>query len=472
MATEAQLRQRMRQLEQELAQIRRESAQLESKIRQQTDAQIRKLQQQTQQAFQRKLHETEEAYTRRIREFQEQILRESRETVRELVESSQQLQQQMQQKVVQLEECNAQLTQELKKLRDDAEKQKQTFLSAAQEASREAEAAQKLAEQTPHSFFCPMEFDIIAGHITQLPELIEQGMYQAAVSDANCLALDFKLLRIKVEQAYNEWLMAFDDYCRILSALAAQIEAFEGATVCTAKGTFTMGPKQLNFWSSGAYAPLRAQILEAYELFGSMTREQIPEYLQANAGTNRRASFDRLKQAHQWQDQLAAVINCILSERVQSDQRMWVAEQLSKELTPLNYLEEEMGFRAPSQALRSQSWYVAPEEENPMDTHILVMCLAKHNRTRLLAIPRREHGLCVANDFILLVDFYDAADRNTELQIGQTTASQLQLRIPGIRVQFVSSQDHPEQVVRSRELLGNTAPNPTEQMRHLERKYQ
>jgi len=475
MATERQLRERMRRLEEQIAQLERQNRTVHQQIAAQTEQQLRRVQTQIQEVYRRKLNETEAAYASRVRQFQEEITRQNSRQLAQLREESEQLSQKTRKAVQDLEECNRELRDELKKLREEADRQQADFLQAAREAQQQAEKAKDRAEQTPHSFFCPQEFDIIAADIQTVKDMISSGMYQAAVSEAGCVELDFKLLCIKVEQAFSEWMQAFENYRALLGMLYNQLKAFEGKVLNTCAGTFVMKPGELNFWSCGTYSDLSGKITEAYDAFYKMDREQILEYLQSQAGTNRRAIYDLLTQGRKWGDHLTAVMNCIVSERVFSDQRYVVAEKVADALEELNYWVEDMRFDPPDEC-RTQPWYTADQEENPINSHELTMLLGKGNRVRLRAIPRRQHGLATDNLFYLTVDLSSAADPCTEMQVAAEVSAYidqiLQEQNVSGTVQYIPSEDNAQKAIRERELLLSAPPSASAQMRYLERKYQ
>ena len=183
MASERELRNRMRQLEQQLAQQESQQANLRRQIEAQTQQQIADMQRRTEETFRRRMNETAEEYARRVRQFQEEILRRNEQQLRQLRQESEELNRRTRQTLKELEQCNKELREELKKLRDDASRQTAEGRRIAAEACQRAEAARTTAAQTPHDFCCPQEFEIISEHIADIEPLIKQGMYQAAISD-------------------------------------------------------------------------------------------------------------------------------------------------------------------------------------------------------------------------------------------------------------------------------------------------
>lgn len=475
MATERQLRQRMQQLEAQIARLEQQNREVQQRITAQTEEKLRRMSAQLQQTYQRRVNETAEAYAARIRQFQEEMTRKNSEQLEDLRKKSEELHQKTRRAVRELEECNQELRDELKKLRDEENRRQADYMRAAQEAQQKAEEAKVRAEQTPHSFFCPQEFDIISEDIQKVKDLISSGMYQAAVSDAMCIELDFKLLRIKVEQAFSEWMQAFDDYRALLGLLYSQLRSFESRNLNTCAGSFVMKPGELNFWSCGFYADMAEKITGAYESFYAMDREQILSYLQEQAGTNRRAIYDLITQGRKWEDQLAAVMNCIVSERVFSDQRYVVADQVADALEELNYRTERIAFDPPDECARTQPWYVASQNENPLNSHDLSLLLGKGNRVHLRSVPRRQHGLTVQNFFYLTVDLTSSADNCTESQVAQEVSGYinqiLEEQKASASVQYIPTEEDPHKALRERELLMSSSPSVSAQMRHLERKY-
>lgn len=465
----------MRDLEETLAQQRRESEQVSDRIRQETTDRILHMQQQAEAAFQRKLNETSEAYAERVRQFQEDVIRQSSEQLGQLREQAEQINRQIRQTMQELEACSQELRAQLQMMKDETRQQDRAFRQKAEQAQAEAENARLQAEATPHTFFCPQEFDIISGHIQDIRTQIDMGMYQAAVSDANCIALEFQLLRTKVEHAFTEWMRAFDDYRQILSALNQRLAQFESTAIETSEGTFRMSAGEMNFWSTGTYAPLAQQIRAAHDTFCGMDQDQILEYLRGRAGTNRRAIFDLVTQGRKWEDQLAAVINCIVSERIMSDQRLTIAQTTADFLEELNYQVAVEQFLPPRPAIARQSWYIAGPEENPLDSFDLHLLLGAQNRLKLRIVPRRQNGLAVSNEIFLSLDMRTATDSATERMIAQSNVGRItelcRQRNLNTHIQYIPSCDTPDHTIGQQERFLNTPPNPSEQIRYLERKY-
>ena len=313
-------------------------------------------------------------------------------------------------------------------------------------------------------------------HIADIEPLIKQGMYQAAISDASCIALEFELLRTKVNQAFSEWLQAFEDYRRIVRNLYAQVQAFEERQLQTTAGTFRMNPRELNFWSCGAYAPMVDTIKKAYEKFCTMNQQQVLEHLRATAGTNRRAVYDMVTQSRKWQDQLTAIMNCITCERVFSDERVTTADDISEMMEDFNGTEEVNSFQPPAAQVAQESWYAAPADENPLNSRDLHILLGEGNRIKIRFVPRRENGLAVANVMFLSVDMYSATDATTERLIAADTRSSVEALLKekklNIPIQFIPKASDPDRTICAQERLISPSPSTSAQIRYLERKYQ
>lgn len=472
MATERQLRARMAELERQLAQQRQQSAQIEAKIRAETEQKIARMKQETESLFRQKQDETVEEFTCRMRQFQEETIRQSNARIAALQQEAAEVRNKMSASLAQMEACTRELQAELDKLKQEKHKEQTLFRAQAEEAAKKVTEARQAVEPTPHSFFCPNEFDIIDGDIIQLSKLMEAGMYQAAASDANSLSLNFKLLRVKVEQAFEEWLQAFEDYRAILEQLNQRLCQFEDARIQTACGCFRMDPEELNFWSSGTYADLARRIREAYGRYGQLDREGIIRHLNSQAGSDRTAIYALLTEGRKWEDELTAVINCIVSERSLSAMRIAVCNAVEDALKTLNCSTTLYSFRAPKAAAARADWYIAPADEDPMEALELKLSQGSANYLRFVAIPRREHGLAVANEYYFTLDFPDITCPKDEQN---TAAIYLQLmqeqQVPA-SPNLVLRQEKPQQLIALKERTLNTRPNPAAQIQHLQRKYQ
>ena len=158
-----------------------------------------------------------------------------------------------------------------------------------------------------------------------------------------------------------------------------------------------------------------------------------------------------------------------------SDMRLTVSGAVAEMLENINYRAEVERFQPPRPQVSDQPWYIAPKNEDPMGSFDLHMGLQGGNRVKLRIIPRRENGLAVGNEYLLTVEFSAAADPVTEEQVAQVNLSRIrslseQMRWH-IQVTYIPSREKPEKTLQKREALHNTPPNPSEQIRYLERKY-
>jgi hypothetical protein len=467
----------MRQLEQMIAEQERQNQRIHAQITEQTQKQLQQIQQQTLAAYQRRLDETTEAYAKRIRQFQETVMRQHNAQLEQLQQEADAINRKTQKLLKELEDCNRELREELEKLRNEASSRDALSQQLAKDAQVQADEARRLANETPHEFFFPQEFEIIASHIQDIPSLIEMGMYQAAISDAGCLALEFNLLRAKVSHAFSEWMQAFEEYRALVDLLYRRLTEFEKQQIQTSAGTFSMKPRELDFWSCGSYSALSEKIAAAYNTYCNMDREKIMAYLEGQAGTNRNAIYDLITEGKKWQDHLTAVMNCILSERLFSDQRVVVAQDAQELLQQMNFQAELSCFLPPDENKPSQPWYIAPADEDPINSFDLSMTsVSSPNRIKLHIVPRRSYGLTVSNLYYLTVDLVSDTSPATERRVANEVLALLQPLLQELQVdasiQYIPSLEEPDRVIRMAEQTMSPPPSTSAQMRYLERKYQ
>ena len=473
MASEMQLRSRIRSLEQELERIRSNQQRLQTESLNRIDRETQALRDNYERALVRMQNETEAAYAARLREMQQSMSDQMNRTFQELQTEADRVAREQEEKLRELEQCNDELRALLKRAQDLTERTEELHCQLAKEAEQEMAKSRESADATPHEFFCAGDFDVINAHAEAISQEIAAKMYQAAASDAACVQLDFELLRSRVTQSLQDWLMAYQEYARIIKLLNAQIEALEKKLVMTIEGVYNLNVTEMNFWSSGTYLPFRNEVKQALETVNQIESLGVEAYLK-EAKEGRRAIYSSLRQAHAWIDTLAGIQNCILSERVLSDERFSFGRRIAQKLRGMDYQIVRIGFRKPDPAMEQAPWYPGEKAHytDPMNSFELQMQMRGAGVLHVVIVPVRKEGVAVRNDCLVWMEQTTYCDPEVEA------------RLVNVNVERIREEDPTREIVkviggRDRASCANKAekerkiqPDPQRQIRKVGRRYQ
>lgn len=183
MATEAQLRRRISELQSQIENLRFQNETFQNNIAQQMNERFARMKAEYESALIRQKNETEELYTARIRSFQEQLVRDMQQHYQELEKEAEHIVKSQNEKLEELKSCNEELRTAFQKVKTHSEMVDNSHRMYAVDLLEELKIHKKAAEITPHEFFFQGEFNIIDSYVEQISEEIGQEMYQAAASD-------------------------------------------------------------------------------------------------------------------------------------------------------------------------------------------------------------------------------------------------------------------------------------------------
>lgn len=463
MATVEQLNRQIKQLQDEMRYLKAEDEKFRRRMKAEMEEQTRRYELEFKETLRRQKNETEQLYMQRIRTFQEEMLRESDRKYRELEQCAKEIEMKQRKKIDELSAYNEELCKLLKDIKHNVEERDACHLLNVQNALRELEECRKETDTTPHEFFFKGEFDIIDSHATDIEGIIENQMYEAAMADANSVMLEFELLQVKVEQAFQEWLSAFEDYCRLVRQMEQRIRLLEKQTIHTAAGKFCMTISELEYWSSHTYLAFKEKISKALKTIEDIEKNGIISYLKSTENVGRRAIFSSVTEAKIWQDELAGIINCILSERLFSDERWKLGKDAHDILAGEGYVLIRKGFRRKKKN--------GKDIEAPIDCYEVVESLQGRDKIRITLVPIREHGVTVKNECIVSLDAETIQDRCTIENVITTNVN---------RIQPIVSSGHviglvPEGCQTLEKVLAQRTrakdADPASQIKYLEKKY-
>ena len=473
MASETQLRHRIYELQSQIESLRHQNKAFEKKMSQQMNERFVALKAEYERAFVRKKNETEESYTARIREFQEQTVQEIQQQYKALERELAQLSKMQSDKISELHACNEELRGLLYRMRAQAEtvdKNHHRYASSLLEQLQEKRTA---VCATPHEFFYQGEFDIIDSHSKQIMEEIDQEMYQAAAADASSVMMEFDLLKTKVEQAFQEWMMAFQDYARIVRGIEVRLQLLEERQLQTAAGTFIMAPNELDFWSSGMYLPYKQKIEQALLTIAEVEKKGAIDYLKRQQKQRQKSIFSNVMEAHKWDDELTGITNCILSERTLSDERWAIARNVAKKLEEAGYSVIRKKYREPDASIENKEWYPKGKKyhQNPLDCYDLIETIQGMDFIHITFVPVRANGVAIRNECIVSMTAKGLKGSMLTSEVIETNVNRIKEIAQHIRVTGIEHSTGQTERIAFEEQRRRKEPNPKEQIRYLERKY-
>ncbi len=473
MASEVQLRRRIHELQSQIESLRIQKEIFEKKMSRQMEDRFLALKTEYERDFVRKKHETEELYTARIREFHEQIIRETKQQYKALERESAQISKMQADKITELYACNEELRGILHHMKTQSEMVDENHRLYAASLLEQLQEKRTLVCATPHEFFFRGEFDIIDSHARQIAQEMNQEMYQAAAADASSVMMEFDLLKTKVEQAFHEWMMAFQDYARIVRGIEARIELLEEHQLQTAAGTYLMAPHELDFWSSGMYLPYKQKIQQALSMVAEVEKKGAVDYLKSQNKQGQKSVFSKVTEAHKWDDELTGITNCILSERTLSDERWAIAKDVSKKLEETGYRVIRKRYREPETSLEKREWYPKGKKyrQNPLDCYDLIETIQGMDLLHITFVPVRSNGVAVRNECIISLTAKSLKGSMLTSEVIETNVNRVKEIAQHINVSGIVDMADQKERIASEEQRRKKEPNPKEQIRYLERKY-
>ena len=451
MSKESQLRNQIQTLTNEIAQIQQENTKFRQLSQQTMNDTFQQMQQEHQRQMKRLKRESNEAYTQRLTSFQEKESQIIQQQMQQLQAQAQQLMDLQNEKIKELKQCNEQLQDLLQNMKDHCDQVNQRHQQMALDLFHQIEEHRTAVDQTPHTFFFEGQFEIIDSHVNQIDEEIKTEMYQAAASDASSVMMEFDLLKVKVEEELYVWMLAYDDFQRIVLEMKKKIERLEADSIETCLGQFHMVERELDFWSSQTYGAFKKKLQTSVEMIESIEKNGIYEFLSNQDGRNRKKIFGMVNQAKKDNDELIAIMNCILSERILSDERYKVARNIQLLFEKNGYTMVQKGFR----------------QNNPKDCYDIVCTIQGLDYVHITIVPVRKYGRSVKNEIIVMCIPHSLQDTTIQNELLETYVSRIQSMNSELKV-MSESKENVIQVVNQKRKMAN----PVEQIRHLEKKYQ
>ncbi len=473
MATEAELRKKIKELQKEIDQINRDRRKMQNEMTAKTDREMQQLKAKYQSDLRRQKNETDEEYSRRLRDFQNEMTRRSQQESRDMQRQTERMLAAQNAKLEELSQANDELLALLKTMKQRTEQTDEAHKAYALQLIEEARQSRQETDKKPHEFFYNGEFAIIDSHCSELAAEIDRQMYQAAAADAGSVLLEFDLLATKTDKSLEEWMQAFADYSSIVKRIARQIELLEEYQLTTAAGTFVMKENELEFWSSGTYIAFREKIRGALAQINDIEKKGIEQYLKTADHRNRKHVFALVTDAKRWSDELSGITNCILSERLLSDERWALAQAAEKALKDKGYRKVKKKFREPDAYMLEQKWYPSDTlaRSCPLECFDLIMTVQGEDMLNITYVPFRENGLAVRNYCIISLTAVTVTSPDYVNAIVGSAAQTVRSVSPNLNVLTMGEQAKQQTAIKAQEQSGKKQPSPEQQITYLERKY-
>ena len=342
---------------------------------------------------------TQREYSQRVQKLQEDILDVQRKKLQEIEKETAVYVKRQKELLMQIERIQAETNRELEELKKQASKDSATALKFAKEAYEEMLESKALADQGPHTFFHPNQFNIITQQTEKIKNEIESRMYQSALADANATAMQYDVLSIKTKNNLNEWYRSYDQFQSVVVFLVEEIKDFLEKE-CEKNN----GEAECDFWSKGRFSRLKKEIDDAYKMVSDIEEQGVIEYLKSIENPDRNAIYSAVIQAKIWQTRLVAILGYIRQERKLSRERFEAGNFFAECLDNECYLIKSCKFKPPTEDDARQDWYYMPKDENPFEPFEVVSCFEDKDMIHIDIVPVRENGVAVRNECVIYIE--------------------------------------------------------------------
>lgn len=244
----------------------------------------------------------------------------------------------------------------------------------------------------PHEFFFPGDLDVIKSRGPQIQNALKHKMYQAAAAMMLAAETEARLLMIRTEKAFQEWMEMFVDYKMLVNRMSEELGMYSRQPLETPAGSFKLSEDELNFWSRSLYSKLAKIIIKMKQAVDQMERMDLEQYLKTGSAPNGYQFRKLLRRLEDLEQSLTAVMEGIGAERFYSDERKVSAKKTKEMMAEYGYECLKDGF------------VEAEGKENPADSYELVFCLNAYDQLFTRFVPVRKHGVAVGNQCLLWMD--------------------------------------------------------------------
>lgn len=481
MASYTQINRKIRRLQEQIDDANKKCNSTRIRLSEEMAANAARLRNEFAQEIQRQQQITQREYSQKLQNLQEEILAAQRKKLKEIEEETDKYIREQKKLISQVEEIQAETINELEKLKKQTNEEKDFEERSAREAYEEMLNSKAIADQGPHTFFHPNQFEIITQQTEKIQNEIESQMYQSALADANATSMQYNVLSVKTENNLNEWCRSFYQFSMILSSLNEEIDSFLEAE----NGDGDFSEEECDFWSKGRFSQLKREIDAATQMVKEITRKGIIEYLKAVEHPDKNEIYSAVNKAKHWQTRLLAILGCIRCERSLSHERFDVGEIVATYLSEDGYSISVHKFKTPTENDAKQKWYVMPKNENPFETFEIVAGFEKLNdMIHINFVPVRKNGIVEENMCVIYIELstiqsdkfeeqYLNGLKNKIEQYFQANQISMSIEIQAFLSDVAAHKmaNDVKTIVETKEKMKKGTPEPDEQIRLMEKKY-
>lgn len=443
----AALRRRIRQLESRLRELNCQQEEMRRQQEEQNEAQLRQMRQEVSQIDARQVQ--------RVRAMQEEIGRELHQQMEQLRREDAAAQAERRRLLDELAQVERELKEELEEIRRQERRREEVSRETAERFCQEAEGQEKAAAETPHEFFCPGQLEIFREHLEAARTMLKSGMYDAAAASADAAAAELEILRINVREQQREWMEMFQTYRLLAGELYRTLEQFEREELETVCGRFRLKSVERDYWSQERYGEVRDAVLAAWETVRELEDAVSTEaFLRSGRGVKGFQLTRQISALHRLSERLLAVMLCIRSERIYSDQRYVWGQEAAEQLEAAGYQVLDARFHG--------------EPEESIDCYEVTAAMGGDLVTITFA-PRREDGVTVENVCLLTLDARVVPNPVLIQARAEEIQGCLREGHPGLRTEWYQEGDARRETARRNYVR---KPDATVLAKRLERRYQ
>ena len=467
-ALEAQIQQKMRELEELRKDLERARKKADAdysrqyrELQKKYNEEVQKIQNQAQKKASRELE-------RRLSEFQHELLDLQARKQQELERRFNDISTKQEKLIKDLRKEYTSLKSDFGDFIRNRYTEKEKMRVFALETKRNTLITKAMINDSAHEFFFPQQKAIIDDSMLAADRAFNNEMYEAAAAELSNMKLSYDLLAARVGQATDDWAQNFVTYCMVVNQLHKKLSEFRREPIVTClNDNELMDDKERDYWSSGYFSGLASQIDDSFHNNVKIAKEGIVPYLTSCKREERMGIHEDITTGRHMNDEFEGIVQCIINEKYYSDERFLVGEQLTK------YFRHNVGY------MILKNGFI---DNNRLESYEIEFAFNNKGQrldiNKVLLFPKRTDGMTTANQCIVYGDrrglveksFLESLYSGIEKQVKSVIASINASGQKEIRIQLTHSLED-EKHIRTTEQQTKAYPDPQLQIRMQERKY-
>ena len=278
------------------------------------------------------------------------------------------------------------LEKELERLKDAAEQamqrggQGKTDPHVAMELIGQAEQSLKRVRKEPHALFAPGQLEVIEQTFERCREWLRSGLTDAAAALAAVVQTQALLLAARMEEERKEWLGLYRACAARAEPMLARLRACLTQPIDTPSGRFLRDEACLDYFSSGQFSRVNAELEELDRRLLSPMRGDSGQAFRSGSLPTGAELAAWLRTSASLERRCEAAVLAADREMYLSDEREEVRRRITERLRAEGYTAIDGGF-----------------EEGPLSAVFVTAELMGSLRLRFIIAPVREQGVVRAN---------------------------------------------------------------------------